>query len=104
MIIINIDYPSFVANDDWNLIKYIFLFSFAFQDSYSLSSFFLSFASSGKTNGKDIHDVPRSWASDLREYTLSIVDKRKSSLPLSQPQEIYVTGKTFRKHLHFSSF
>ncbi|XP_050381377.1 protein RST1 isoform X2 [Argentina anserina] len=62
-----------------------------FQDSYSLSSLFLNFSSIGKTNSKEIYDVPRSWASHLQEYTLSIVDKRKSSLPLSQTQEIYVT-------------
>ncbi|KAI5341216.1 hypothetical protein L3X38_020490 [Prunus dulcis] len=63
-----------------------------FQDPYSSSSFFLNFASSGKTDGKEIHDVSRSWASELREYTLWIVERRKSSLPLSQPQERFITG------------
>ncbi|XP_062010189.1 protein RST1 isoform X1 [Rosa rugosa] len=62
-----------------------------FQDSSSLSSLFLNFSSISKTNGEEIYDVPRSWASHLQEYTLSIVDKRKSSLPLSQTQEIYIT-------------
>ncbi|KAH0984880.1 hypothetical protein GBA52_012057 [Prunus armeniaca] len=63
-----------------------------FQDPYSSSSFFLNFASSGKTDGKEIHDISRSWASELREYTLWIVERRKSSLPLSQPQERFITG------------
>ncbi|KAM1491327.1 hypothetical protein PS1_023795 [Malus domestica] len=62
-----------------------------FQDP-SLSSFFLNFASSGRTDGKEIHDVSRSWPSQLREYTLWIVDRRKSSLPLSQSQERFITG------------
>nr|XP_011468296.1 PREDICTED: protein RST1 isoform X3 [Fragaria vesca subsp. vesca] len=62
-----------------------------FQNSYSLSSLFLSFSCIGNAIGKEIHDVPRSWASHLQEYTLSIVDKRKSSLPLPQTQEIYIT-------------
>ncbi|KAB2610199.1 protein RST1-like [Pyrus ussuriensis x Pyrus communis] len=62
-----------------------------FQDP-SLLSFFLNFASSGRTDGKEIHHVSRSWPSQLREYTLWIVDRRKSSLPFSQSQERFVTG------------
>lgn len=75
-------------------IKYQFS---AFQDPYSSSSFFLNFASSGKTDGKEIHDLSRSWASELREYTLCIVERRKSSLPLSQPQETFITGKCLER-------
>ncbi|XP_068334570.1 protein RST1 [Pyrus communis] len=62
-----------------------------FQDP-ALSSVFLSFASSGRTDGKEIYDVSRSWTSQLQEYTLWIVNRRKSSLPLSQSQERFVTG------------
>ncbi|XP_024029477.1 protein RST1 isoform X2 [Morus notabilis] len=62
-----------------------------FQDQYSPSSLFLSFASSCETDSKELHDVPRSWPSQLRSYCLSIVDRRKSFLPLSPSQEIFVS-------------
>ncbi|KAL6139556.1 hypothetical protein ACLB2K_057860 [Fragaria x ananassa] len=69
----------------------IALFPSMIEDSYSLSTLFLSFSCIGNAIGKEIHDVSKSWASRLQEYTLLIVDKRKSSLPLLQAQEIYIT-------------
>lgn len=66
---------------------------FLFQDQFSLSGFFfLNFASSYKADGKEMLKSPKSWASQLREYSLWIVDRRKSSLPLSQSQELFATG------------
>jgi hypothetical protein len=68
-----------------------------FQDQYSLSSFlFLNFASTRKADGKEMLNLPRSWASQLRQYSLWIVDRRKSSLPLSRSQELFVTGNWLR--------
>ncbi|KAJ7970794.1 Protein RST1 [Quillaja saponaria] len=65
------------------------------QDQGSPSShFILNFGSNSKSEGKMMH-VPRSWTSQLREYCLSIVDRRKSSLPLSQSQESFVTEMPF---------
>ncbi|PON84247.1 Armadillo-type fold containing protein [Trema orientale] len=61
------------------------------QDQFSSSSFFLRLASSGKNDVKEIHDLPRSWASQLRHYCLWIVDRRKSFLQLSPSQEIFVS-------------
>ncbi|KAK4603584.1 hypothetical protein RGQ29_012198 [Quercus rubra] len=63
-----------------------------FQDRFSLSGFFfLNFASSCKAGGKEMLNLPKSWASQLREYSLWIIDRRKSSLPLSRSQELFVT-------------
>lgn len=72
------------------------------QDQYSPSSLFLSFASSCETDSKELHEVPRSWPSQLRGYCLSIVDRRKSFLPLSPSQEIFVSGKLFKRLLPLS--
>lgn len=33
------------------------------------------------------------WAAKLREYTLWIVQRRKSSLPMTRAQDIFVTGR-----------
>ncbi|KAG2714612.1 hypothetical protein I3760_03G035700 [Carya illinoinensis] len=62
-----------------------------FQDQYSSSSFFfLNFASSCKADGKEMLNLPRSWTSLLRQYSLWIVDRRKSSPHLYMPQELFL--------------
>ncbi|KAJ9135366.1 hypothetical protein P3X46_032557 [Hevea brasiliensis] len=62
-----------------------------FQDQYSLSaSFFVNFASSDKTDAKGMYNQARSWASQLREYSLRIIDRRKSSPSLSQSEETFL--------------
>lgn len=72
-------------------IKFFFVLSF--QDQYSSSSFFfLNFASSCKADGKEMLNLPRSWASLLRQYSLWIVDRRKSSPHLYMPQELFLNG------------
>ncbi|KAK9272918.1 hypothetical protein L1049_003297 [Liquidambar formosana] len=53
--------------------------------------FFLNFASPVKTDNKEKHFGPRSWARQLREYSLWIVERRKSSLPLFESQEIFLS-------------
>ncbi|KAG5254553.1 protein RST [Salix suchowensis] len=50
----------------------------------------LNFASSGETDVKVMHQKLRPWASQLRKYILSIVDRRKSSLSVSQSQERFI--------------
>ncbi|XP_038703770.1 protein RST1 isoform X2 [Tripterygium wilfordii] len=62
-----------------------------FQDQHSLySSFFFHFASSGKS-GTQVPNVPSSWTSQIKEYSLWIADRRKSSIPISQSQENFRT-------------
>ncbi|KAJ6965744.1 hypothetical protein NC652_003584 [Populus alba x Populus x berolinensis] len=68
-------------------IAYRLLRCLWFQDQFLLPTSFLNFASSGKTDVKVMHQKPRHWASQLSEYILSIVDRRKSSLSVSQSQE-----------------
>lgn len=64
-----------------------------FQDQISLpSSYFLNLASTGKNGIKEMHFGPKSWTCQLREYSLWIVERRKSSLPVSQSQEIFLTA------------
>ncbi|KAE8021495.1 hypothetical protein FH972_007379 [Carpinus fangiana] len=63
-----------------------------FQEQFSISSFlFLNFASTSKADSKEMLNLPRSWASQLKQYSLWIVDRRKSSLHLSRSQELFVT-------------
>ncbi|KAL5572771.1 hypothetical protein UlMin_022368 [Ulmus minor] len=62
-----------------------------FQEKHSSSKILLSFVSGDKTDGKEISDTPSPWASQLREYSLCIVDRRKSSLPLSLSQNFFVS-------------
>lgn len=63
-----------------------------FQDqSLSPSSFFLNFASTGKTDVKEMNNGSKSWLSQLGDYSLWIVERRKSFLPISQSQEIFLT-------------
>ncbi|XP_010248610.1 PREDICTED: protein RST1 [Nelumbo nucifera] len=62
-----------------------------FQDQPSLSSsYFLSFASIAKTNIKVIDSQPKSWLSQLREYSLLTVERQKSPLN-SQTEENILT-------------
>lgn len=62
-----------------------------FQDQPSLSSsFFLNFSPNDGTCINNMHNVPKTWTSQLREYALWIVERRKSSLPISQSQEIFL--------------
>ncbi|XP_043808563.1 protein RST1 isoform X3 [Manihot esculenta] len=64
-----------------------------FQDQFSQStSFFVNFASNDKTDAKGTHSQARTWASQLREYTLRIIDRRKSSQFISQSEETYLKG------------
>lgn len=65
-----------------------------FQGLSSLSSgFFLDSALYGQSNSKDDNDFPKKcWTSKLREYSLWIIDRRKSLLPLTQFEELFVTG------------
>ncbi|KAE8651262.1 protein RST1 isoform X2 [Cucumis sativus] len=68
-----------------------------FQGRSSLSSgFFLDFALYGQSNSKDDNDLPRKcWTSKLREYSLWIVERRKSLLPLTQFEELFVKEMSF---------
>lgn len=68
-----------------------------FQDQPSLfSSFFLNIGSNDGTDINNMHNVPKTWTSQLREYALWIVERRKSSLPISQSQEIFLAGKCYQ--------
>lgn len=40
--------------------------------------------------------MPGSWASQLREYSLSIIDKQKSLLSLAVPQDTFASGRILR--------
>ncbi|XVF58012.1 hypothetical protein PTKIN_Ptkin07bG0028200 [Pterospermum kingtungense] len=63
-----------------------------FQDQFSLSSsFFLSFASVREADVEEMHGGPRSWAYQLKELALWIVERRKSGLPVPRSHEIFVT-------------
>lgn len=68
-----------------------------FQDQ--CSTFFLRFAPGGKTDVKGMHDQPKLWVTQLREYCLQIVERRKSSLPVSLSQEVFMTGKNLKAFL-----
>ncbi|KAL0554842.1 hypothetical protein IC582_008770 [Cucumis melo] len=68
-----------------------------FQGRSSLSrGFFLDFALYGQSNSKDDNNLPRKcWTSKLREYSLWIVERRKSLLPLTQFEELFVKEMPF---------
>ncbi|XP_015576178.1 protein RST1 isoform X1 [Ricinus communis] len=70
-------------------IVYRLLQQLWFQDQFSPStSFFVNFASS---DDKGMHDQAKFWASQLREYSMRIIDRRKSSFPVSQTEETFLT-------------
>ncbi|XP_021298973.1 protein RST1 isoform X2 [Herrania umbratica] len=82
-------YPSISRPE---LITYRLLQHLWFQDQFSLSScFFLSFASLRETDVKEMHGGPRSWAYQLKELALWIVERRKSGLPVPLSQQIFLT-------------
>ncbi|XP_052196381.1 protein RST1 isoform X2 [Diospyros lotus] len=61
------------------------------QDKPWLPSFyFLNFAFNDGSNAKNMLSVPKTWMSVLREHALSIVERRKSSLPISRSQETFL--------------
>ncbi|GMJ04271.1 ECERIFERUM 13, RESURRECTION1 [Hibiscus trionum] len=73
------------------LIAYRLLQHLWFEDQSSLShSFFLSFSACG-TGVQEMHGRPRSWAYQLKELALWIVERRKSCLPVLRSQEILLT-------------
>ncbi|OMO69375.1 Armadillo-type [Corchorus olitorius] len=70
------------------LIAYRLLQHLWFQDQFSLSSsFFLSFASCRETDVEEMDGRPRSWAYQLKEIALWIVESRKSGLPVPRSVE-----------------
>ncbi|CAL5325285.1 unnamed protein product [Camellia sinensis] len=54
------------------------------------SSFLLNFASNDGTDLNNMHNVPKTWTSLMREYSMWILERRKSSLPISRSQEIFL--------------
>ncbi|KAK4774399.1 hypothetical protein SAY86_009334 [Trapa natans] len=62
-----------------------------FQDHFSSSRFFVDTFSLMEPT---VHD-DRGWAPKLREYALWIVQRRKSSFPITRAQEIFVTDISF---------
>ncbi|XP_039008484.1 protein RST1 isoform X2 [Hibiscus syriacus] len=74
------------------LIAYRLLQHIWFEDQFSLpNSFFLSLSSACGTDVQTMHDKPRSWAYQLKELALWIVERRKSGLPVPRSQEILLT-------------
>lgn len=66
-----------------------------FQDEESSSRIsLLNLALKGMNESETMHDKPISWVSHVRGFCLSIVDRRKSSLPPSLSQEVFSTGIT----------
>jgi hypothetical protein len=66
-----------------------------FQDGESSSRIsLLNLALKDMNESEIMHDKPISWVSHLRGFCLSIVDRRKSTLPLLLPQELFLTGIT----------
>jgi len=66
-----------------------------FQDGEYSSRTSLLKALTGLNQSEIMYDRPSSWVSDLRGFCLSIVDQRKSSLPLSHSQEVFLNGITY---------
>ncbi|PPR81272.1 hypothetical protein GOBAR_AA39444 [Gossypium barbadense] len=84
-----VGYPSISRPE---LIAYRLLQHLWFEDQNSLSSsFFLSFSSVCRTDVQEMHGRPRSWAYQLKELALWIVERRKSGLPVPRSQEILLT-------------
>lgn len=84
------------------MIKELHYLCFVLQDQFSLSSsFFLSFASLRETDVKEMHGGPRSWAYQLKELALWIVERRRLGLPVPLSQEIFLTGRVLINP-HFS--
>ncbi|KAJ8775089.1 hypothetical protein K2173_020093 [Erythroxylum novogranatense] len=72
------------------LLVYRLLQHLWFQDQFLQSSFFINFASGCKTSVKGIHNEPNPWSSQLREHSLHIIQRRKSSHPITRSQEIFL--------------
>ncbi|CAI8598473.1 unnamed protein product [Vicia faba] len=63
-----------------------------YQDGESSSRIsLLNLALKGTHENEVMHDKPISWASHLRGFCLSIVERRKSTSPLLLPQELFLT-------------
>ncbi|XP_061373555.1 protein RST1 isoform X2 [Gastrolobium bilobum] len=63
-----------------------------YQDGESSSRIsLLNLALKGMNESEIMHDRPISWVSHVRGFCLSIVDRRKSLLPLSHFEEVFLT-------------
>ncbi|WJX70216.1 hypothetical protein P8452_54347 [Trifolium repens] len=63
-----------------------------YQDGESSSRIsLLNLALKDMNESEIMHNKPVSWVSHLRGFCLSIVDRRKSTLPLLLPQELFLT-------------
>ncbi|XP_019448328.1 PREDICTED: protein RST1 isoform X2 [Lupinus angustifolius] len=61
-----------------------------YQDVESSSRIsLLNFAPNGLSDGERMHGQSISWVSQVRRFCLSIIDQRKSSLPLTHFQEVF---------------
>ncbi|KAK7271652.1 hypothetical protein RJT34_27730 [Clitoria ternatea] len=67
-----------------------------YQDGESSSRVsLLKLALKGMNQNEIMHDRSTSWVSHIREFCLSIVDQRKSSLPLPHFQEVFLNEVPF---------
>ncbi|XP_057947860.1 protein RST1 isoform X1 [Malania oleifera] len=67
-----------------------------FQDQFpSCRYFFVNFVSLGRTDNNEMYNGPKSWVYKLREYSLWIAERRKSSLPISCSQEVFLAEMPF---------
>ncbi|XP_028069666.1 protein RST1 isoform X6 [Camellia sinensis] len=81
-------FPSITRPEDiiFRLLRHLWS-----QDQPFLpSSFLLNFASNDGTDLNNMHNVPKTWTSLMREYSMWILERRKSSLPISRSQEIFL--------------
>ncbi|KAI8028996.1 Protein RST1 [Camellia lanceoleosa] len=81
-------FPSITRPEDiiFRLLRHLWS-----QDQPFLpSSFLLNFASNDGTDLNNMHNVPKTWISLMREYSMWILERRKSSLPISRSQEIFL--------------
>ncbi|XP_012568053.1 protein RST1 isoform X2 [Cicer arietinum] len=63
-----------------------------YQDGESSSRIFLlNMALQGMNESEIMHDKPISWVSQLKGFCMSVVDRRKSTLPLLLHQELILT-------------
>ncbi|KAF2308483.1 hypothetical protein GH714_009909 [Hevea brasiliensis] len=84
---------SDLEHEQLSLLRFIiFLLKWKSENGpiFTVSFLFVNFASSDKTDAKGMYNQARSWASQLREYSLRIIDRRKSSPSLSQSEETFL--------------
>ncbi|KAK6928380.1 Focadhesin/RST, DUF3730 [Dillenia turbinata] len=82
---------SFLSISKPNTIILRLLRCLFFEESLSFGPLFLNFHSAGKSGTQELNNGARLWLCQLKEYSIEIAERKRSLIPISESQEIFLS-------------